>query len=55
MNAWQGGKTFKERIEGDRDVQKVMTAEQIRGSFDLQTYLRNVGTIFDRVLGEEEV
>ena len=54
MEAWQGGKTFKERIEGDGQVQKVMTTEQIRGSFDLKNSLRNVDTIFDRVLGGEE-
>ena len=54
MEAWKGGKTFRERIEGDGEVQRVMTAEQIRGAFDLQYYLRNVDSVFARVLGEED-
>ena len=54
MEAWKGGKTCRERIESDKEVQRVMTAEQIRGAFDLQYYLRNVDSVFARVLVEED-
>ena len=53
MAAWEGGPTFQARILDDPEVNGVLSQDAIREAFDVRGNLRNVGFIFDRVLGEE--
>lgn len=52
MKVWDGHENFQELLQKDPDVKAHLSAEEIDGVFKLDTYLRNVGTIFDRVFGE---
>lgn len=52
MKVWDEHENFQELLQKDPDVKAHLSAEEIDGVFKLDTYLRNVGTIFDRVFGE---
>lgn len=52
MKVWDDHENFQELLQKDPDVKARLSAEEIDGVFKLDTYLRNVGTIFDRVFGE---
>jgi adenylosuccinate lyase len=51
MESWESGGDFRSAIEGDPDVRKHMTPQQINDSFSLERQLRNVEAIFGRVFG----
>jgi adenylosuccinate lyase len=53
MNAWQNELNFRELIENDPDVTKLLTKEKIAAAFDYRRQLRNVDAIFARVLAED--
>jgi adenylosuccinate lyase len=48
MLAWKEGKGFKELLLADKDVRKKLSPQKINRCFDLDYYLRNIGTIFRR-------
>jgi adenylosuccinate lyase len=52
MKVWDEGGNFQELIAADTDVAAVLSAEEIARAFSLNTYLRNVDTIFRRVFGD---
>lgn len=52
MRAWNEGKDFKALLLSDEEIRKHLDAQEIEGCFDLQFYLRHVGTIFQRVFGK---
>jgi adenylosuccinate lyase len=45
MAAWEGGTSFRSRLEADGRVP--LTAEQLDEAFSLERALRNVGSVFD--------
>jgi adenylosuccinate lyase len=55
MKAWEEEGDFRAAIEGDPDIRKVLTREQIAEAFSLDRQLRNVDKIFARVFGKQEV
>jgi adenylosuccinate lyase len=52
MKVWDENKNFRELLGSDADISGKLTAGEIDAVFNLDTYLRNVDTIFDRVFGE---
>ncbi len=51
MRVWDEGKDFKQLVKDDRDIEASLSAAEIDRVFSLDTYLRNVTRIFDRVFG----
>ena len=49
MKAWDENQDFKELVEKDPEIKKTLSAEEIQRVFSLDTYLRNIDTIFARV------
>jgi adenylosuccinate lyase len=50
-SVWEDGADFLEALLADKEVTKVLSAEQIRAQFDLGYHLKHVDTIFARVFG----
>ncbi len=53
MRVWDEGGDFQTLISADPDVQQHLSPEQIKSAFSLDTYLRNVDKVFERVFGQE--
>lgn len=51
MAATEGRGLFRENIEGDSEISKYLSPEEIDNCFDLTHYVRNVDAIFKRVFG----
>ena len=49
MRVWDENKNFQELLLKDPDIKAHLCSEEIDAAFKLDTYLRNVDTIFDRV------
>jgi adenylosuccinate lyase len=49
MRVWDEGGTFKEKVQGDPDIQKTLTAADVDHVFDSARLLTNVDRIFERV------
>lgn len=49
MKAWDENGDFQNLVKGDADINKNLTAQEIDRVFSLDTYLRNIETIFARV------
>jgi adenylosuccinate lyase len=49
MKVWDEGGDFQTLVNADQDIQKHLTPEQIKSAFSLDTYLRNVDAVFERV------
>jgi adenylosuccinate lyase len=49
MKVWDEGKDFRTLVLEDEDIKKHLSHEQISRIFSLDTYMRNVDTIFARV------
>src|SRR2546423_4020927 len=49
MKVWDEGGDFETLVNADPDIQKHLSSEQIKKSFSLDTYLRNVDSVFERV------
>jgi adenylosuccinate lyase len=52
MRVWDEGHDFQTLISADPDIKKHLSDEQIKNAFALDTYLRNVGIVFERVFRE---
>ncbi|HKS27865.1 MAG TPA: adenylosuccinate lyase [Pyrinomonadaceae bacterium] len=52
MRVWDEGADFHTLIAQDPDIGSLLTREEIDGVFSLDTYLRNVDAIFERVFKE---
>ncbi len=53
MKVWDEGGNYSELVTKDADISSVLSQEEIARVFDLKYYLRNVGTVFDRVFGDK--
>jgi adenylosuccinate lyase len=53
MRSFHEQRDFRELLLADEDVTRVLSAEEIDRAFDLDTHLRNVGQILDRVFAGE--
>jgi adenylosuccinate lyase len=51
MKVWDEGADFQALLLADPDISRHLTPEQIGRAFSLDTYLRNVDAVFDRVFG----
>jgi adenylosuccinate lyase len=51
MKVWDENKDFHELVRNDADIKSHLSAQEIDAVFTLDTYLRNVDTIFERVFG----
>jgi adenylosuccinate lyase len=51
MKVWDENKIFRELLEIDPDITSHLSPRELGAAFALDTYLRNVGAIFDRVFG----
>ena len=51
LKAWEEDGSFRELVEADSDIQKVLGPEDYERAFSLQRQLRNVDSIFERVFG----
>ncbi len=49
MKVWDEKQNFRELISSDADIGAHLSADEIEGAFTLDTYLRNVDKIFERV------
>lgn len=52
MKAWDENQNFQELVNGDADINSNLSAQEIDKVFSLNTYLRNIDTIFDRVFSD---
>jgi adenylosuccinate lyase len=52
MAAWQGKGEFLPLLKADRDVAKVLSADELEALFDLGYHLKHVDAIFERVFGK---
>ena len=53
MKVWETDENFEELLKQDADINSHLSALEIDDVFKLDTYLRNVDRIFDRVFGEK--
>ena len=51
MKSWDEKKDFRALIESDPEIKAQLTPSEIERAFSVDTYLRNVDTIFKRVFG----
>lgn len=49
MRVWDEGKDFQELVQADEDIQLKLSDAEIERVFSLDTYLRNVDEVFQRV------
>jgi adenylosuccinate lyase len=52
MPVWRGEGEFLKLLQADKDVAKVLSAQELEALFDLGYHLKHVDTIFERVFGE---
>ena len=52
MKVWDEGGDFQTLVSADPDIQKHLSSEQIKNAFSLDTYLRNVDSVFGRVFNK---
>ena len=53
MKVWDDSENFQALVSNDKDIKSQLSADEIDGVFRLDTYLRNIDTIFDRVFGDK--
>jgi adenylosuccinate lyase len=53
MRVWDQNENFQELLQQDPDIKLHLSAKEIEGAFGLDSYLRNVDTIFSRVFSSE--
>ena len=52
MKVWDEGGELRSMVAEDTDIRANLNLEEIEKAFSLDTYLRNVGKVFDRVFGD---
>ncbi|MGI8835357.1 MAG: adenylosuccinate lyase [Pyrinomonadaceae bacterium] len=53
MKVWDENKNFRELLSSDADISGKLSAGELDGVFNLDTYLRNIDTIFERVFRKD--
>ena len=51
MKVWETGENFRDLLKQDAEINAHLSIAEIDGVFEVDTYLRNVDQIFDRVFG----
>jgi len=51
MRAWEHGENFRQLVEADADITRVLSPAEVDAAFDLHRQLRHVDAIFARVFG----
>jgi len=51
MKVWETGENFRDLLKEDAEINAHLSIAEIDGVFEIDTYLRNVDQIFDRVFG----
>jgi adenylosuccinate lyase len=54
MRAWDENKDFQTLVQADTDIKAHLTSQDIERVFSLDTYLRNVAGIFERVFAQKK-
>lgn len=54
MRVWDENENFEELLRNDADITTHLSAAEISEAFQLDTYLRNVDKIFDRVFSDSD-
>lgn len=49
MQAWEEARSFRELIENDEQIRKVLSPDEIEDCFDYRYHLKHVDTIFERL------
>src|SRR5438067_3200976 len=52
MKVWDEGGDFQTLVSADTDIQKHLCPEQIKKSFSVETYLRNIDSVLERVFNK---
>ena len=52
MSVWNEGGSFKDQLTADPEVMAHLSEDELEELFDLNYYLKHVGTIFSQVFGE---
>lgn len=53
LKAWNEGRDFKELIQSDQEIGKILSEKEIDACFSLEPYLSQIDYIFEKVLGDE--
>jgi adenylosuccinate lyase len=53
LTAWNEGRDFKELIQSDEKIGKILSKKEIDACFSLEPYLSQIDYIFEKVLGDE--
>jgi adenylosuccinate lyase len=53
MEAWKHSGDFRKLVQGDPEIGKILTRDEIDEVFRLERYFDHVDTIFARVFGEQ--
>ena len=51
MRVWETGENFRDLLKQDAEINAHLSIAEIEGVFEVDTYLRNVDQIFERVFG----
>jgi len=49
MQSWSAGEDFRELVQKDKEISRVLTVQEIQGVFDLKIHLKYVKDIYKRV------
>ena len=55
MKVWDEGKDFRALVAADEEISARLSAGEIDRVFSVDTYLRNVETIFERVFAQDSM
>lgn len=53
LKAWNEGRDFKELLQSDQEIGKILSEKEIDACFSLEPYLSQIDYIFEKVLGDE--
>ncbi|MEK6282479.1 MAG: adenylosuccinate lyase [Acidobacteriota bacterium] len=53
MRTWDKNENFQELVKNDSDIAAQLSSAEVDGVFRLESYLRNIDVIFDRVFEEQ--
>ncbi len=53
LKAWNESRDFKELIQSDQEIGKILSKKEIDACFSLEPYLSQIDYIFEKVLGDE--
>lgn len=53
MKVWDEGEDFRTLVKADPDITTHLSTEEIERAFSLNSYLKNIDAVFERVFGED--